>query len=63
MDEFTDARYNQIAENFVDIYLHENKLLAAKMVSEENVPQEHYPLLKEKIERVFLKQGYSFNEE
>jgi SOS response regulatory protein OraA/RecX len=60
LDEFTAHRYDQIAVAFVDIYTKENKLLAAKMVAEEQVPSDHYPLLKERIDREFLKRGYSF---
>lgn len=62
MDEFTEARYNQIAKNFVDIYINENKLLAAKMVAEQGVPEKDYPILREKINRTFLSKGWTFEE-
>lgn len=60
LDEFTEHRYDMIAVAFVDIYTKENKLLAAKMVAEEQIPEEHYPLLKERIDKEFLKRGYHF---
>lgn len=62
MDEFTNHRYNELATAFVELYTKEGKFLAAKMIKEENVPKDHYPVLRERIEKEFLKRGYTFNE-
>jgi hypothetical protein len=60
MDEFTETRYNKLAVEFVEIY-GENKMLAAKMLDEENLPDNILVgIMREKITQEFLKQGYTF---
>jgi len=61
MDEFSERRYNTLAKGFVEIY-GTNKLLAAKMLQEENIPAERLPIMRDKITQEFLRQGYTFPE-
>jgi hypothetical protein len=59
MDEFTAKRYDQLAASFVLAYK-ESKIVAAKMVADAKVPDKDYPILRELINKEFLKAGYTF---
>ncbi len=61
MDEFSERRYNELAKGFVEIY-GDNKLLAAKMLHEEKIPEANLPIMRDKITQEFLRQGYTFPE-
>jgi len=63
LDEFTEFRYNELAKGFVEIYITENKILAAKMLVEEQIPEDKLPELRERITQEFLRKGYTFPEE
>jgi len=60
LDEFTNTRFDQLALAFVEIYVSENKTLAAKFIHEEKVAKEKYPILRDKINQEFLRRGYTF---
>ena len=62
MDEFTEKRYDQLAAAFVTAYK-ESKIIAAKLVADAKVPDTDYPVLRELINKEFLKAGYTFEQQ
>jgi len=62
LDDFTSFRYDQLAKGFVEIYITENPLLAAKMLDEEGIKAPHLPAMRDRITQEFLRRGYSFPE-
>lgn len=63
LDEFTEFRYNELAKGFVEIYA-KNQMLAAKMLAEENLPDEVLEgVMRDKIHHEFLRQGWTFPDE
>ncbi len=63
MDEFSNYRYDELAKGFVEIYITENKILAAKMLVEEQIPEDKLPELRSRITKEFLHRGYTFDTE
>lgn len=63
LDEFTEHRYNELAKGFVEIY-GQNKMLAAKMLAEENLPDDVLEgVMRDKISQEFVRQGWTFPDE
>jgi len=62
MDEFSEVRYGGLAKGFVEIYITEGEFLAAKMLTEEMIPEDRLPMIRDKITQEFLSRGYTFPE-